>query len=1055
MAATGAACRACSTELRTNAKFCDECGAPVSQAQAAEYKQVTVLFADVVHSMDIAATVGAERLRELMSDLLDRFSVVVQRYGGTVNQFTGDGIMAIFGAPISLEDHAIRACLAALDIQKHVSDLATDVKLEDGIDLLLRVGLNSGEVIAGEVGSRQHSYTTVGEQVGMAQRMESVAPPRGVMLSESTARLVENEAVLSEQRLVRIKGADAPVLAYELLSVTGRRPHTAARTSTFVGREWELAALTAMLDRSISGHGCVVSVVGPPGIGKSRLVAETANLATHRGMQVASTYCESHTSDVPFRVAIRLLRSAWRVNGLDDEAARDVVRGRVPGAHAADLVLLHDELGIRDSTDPLPEIAPEARRRRLTALVNASVVAREEPALFVIEDAHWIDSTSESLLADFLSVIPQAPALVLITYRSEYGGELSRSPGAQAIALAPLDDSQMAGLVTELLGADSSIGGLAGRIAERAAGNPFFAEEIVRDLADRGVVFGERGAYTCADEAADVYVPATVQAALAARIDRLVPEAKLALNAAAVIGLRFEEGLLAALADTPAVEHLLKAELIDQVEFTPRAEYAFRHPLIRSVAYRSQLAVARAELHRRLAVALEARNPGSADENAALIAEHLAAAGDLREAFGWHMRAGNWLQFRDINAARLSWQRASQVADQLAADDPARNAMRVAPRALLCVTAFRTGSAFDEKAFEETCQLADAADDKVSLAMVMCGRVHTLTFGGRYRESSQLASELVALLESFGDPMLELTLLFGASTAKIANGELTATLQLAQRVIDLAEGDPLKGASVIESPLTLALLFCAGARMCLGARGWKAELAQAVEMVGEFLPIGQSDVLFWKYAFGVLAGALRPDAAAVRETAEILQLAQQRADDLSVWSARFLHGFILAQQPEPDRGRGLSLLATVREAVVHQCSIAVFLPLIDIEFAKEKALHGDIDDAVGLLRAILERENGSSVISPQGPAAEVLVELLLQRGGPADIAGAREAIDRLAATPTEPGVVIYEIALLRLRALLARACGDELEYRQYVDRYRAMANEIDFEGHIAMAAAMT
>jgi adenylate cyclase len=191
------------------------------------------------------------------------------------------------------------------------------------------------------------------------------------------------------------------------------------------------------------------------------------------------------------------------------------------------------------------------------------------------------------------------------------------------------------------------------------------------------------------------------------------------------------------------------------------------------------------------------------------------------------------------------------------------------------------------------------------------------------------------------------------------------------------------------------------------------------------------------------------------ETAEILQRAQQRGDDLSVWSARFLHGFILAQQPEPDRGRGLSLLATVREAVVRQRSIAVFLPLIDIEFAKEKALQGDVDDAVDLLRAILERENASTVIGPQGPAAEVLVELLLQRGGPVDVAAAREAIDWLTAMPTEPGVVIYEIALLRLRALLARACGDELEYRQYVDRYRAMANQIGFEGHIAMAEAMT
>ncbi len=664
-------CPACCTELRSDAKFCDECGAAVSQAgTVAEYKQVTVLFADVVHSMDIAATVGPERLRELMSEVFDRCSEVVQRFGGTVDKFTGDGIMAVFGAPVALEDHAVRACRAALDIQQRTRDLAADVKPRDGIELQLRVGLNSGEVIAGDVGSRSHSYTTIGDQVGMAQRMESVAPAGGVMVSESTARLVENEAVLSERRLVQIKGADVPVPAYELLSVTGRRPETAARTSTFVGREWEMTALTAMLDRSMSGHGCVVSVVGAPGIGKSRIVAETASLAAQRGLKVYSTYCESHTSDVPFQAATRLLRSAWRVEDLDDGSARETVRSQVPGAHAADLVLLYDELGIRDSADRLPDIAPEARRRRLTALVNASVAAREEPVVYVVEDAHWIDSTSESLLADFVTVVPRARALVLITYRPEYGGVLSRSPGAQTIALAPLDGSQITGLVEELLGLDPSVTALTGRVAERASGNPFFAEEIVRDLVDRGVLRGGRGAYTCADDAADVDVPATVQAAIAARIDRLEPDVKLALNAAAVVGLRFEEDLLAALSVTAAVGQLLKAELIDQVTFTPRAEYTFRHPLIRSVAYRSQLASARAELHRRVAETLEARDPESADDNAALIAEHLEAAGDLAEAFSWHMRAGTWLNFRDIHAGRLSWQRASQVADRMTADQP-------------------------------------------------------------------------------------------------------------------------------------------------------------------------------------------------------------------------------------------------------------------------------------------------------------------------------------------------------------------------------------------------
>jgi adenylate cyclase len=338
--------------------------------------------------------------------------------------------------------------------------------------------------------------------------------------------------------------------------------------------------------------------------------------------------------------------------------------------------------------------------------------------------------------------------------------------------------------------------------------------------------------------------------------------------------------------------------------------------------------------------------------------------------------------------------------------------------------------------------------------MALSGRMLTLTFGGRYRESSRLASQLVALVGSIGEPMLELTLLPLATAAKLANGELTATLRLAQRVIDLSDGDPRKGGSVIESPLSLALMLAAVARLCQGVKGWKADMANAATMVGEFIPIGEADVLFWKHSLGVMAGALRPDADALQETAGILERAQQRGDDHSLWSASFVHGFMLAQQPEPERSRGLSLLATVREAVTQQHAMAVFLPLIDIEFAKHNARHGDVDGALGMLRAILERETASGAFNAYGTATENLAELLLQRGGPADIAAAQEVIDRLAAAPVEPGMVVYAISLLRLRALLARACGDDIEYRRYVDRYREMAAEPGFEGHIAKADEM-
>ena len=283
MTATELSCGSCGTALNEKAKFCSECGAAVSAGRPpAEYKQVTVLFADVVHSMDMAAAVGAERLREIMAELVNIATAVVKRYGGTVDKFTGDGIMAVFGAPVTLEDHGLRACLAALGIQEETERLATEVKVRDGIELQLRVGLNSGQVIAGEIGSTTLGYTAIGEQVGMAQRMESVAPPDGVMLSASTARLVEDAALLGKPELVQIKGADEAVLACRLLGM-GDGHRTAGRAeSNLVGRRWELSAVEGLLDRAIEGHGAVVGMVGSPGIGKSRMAREVAALAAAR-----------------------------------------------------------------------------------------------------------------------------------------------------------------------------------------------------------------------------------------------------------------------------------------------------------------------------------------------------------------------------------------------------------------------------------------------------------------------------------------------------------------------------------------------------------------------------------------------------------------------------------------------------------------------------------------------------------------------------------------------------------------------------------------------------
>ena len=754
---TAAACRTCGTEPLENARFCHGCGSPLDEsATHAEYKQVTVLFADVVHSMDIAAAVGAERLREIMAELVTRASEVVKRYDGTVGSFTGDGIMAVFGAPVALEDHAVRACLAALGVQEEAKRLALEVHDRDGVQLQLRVGLNSGQVIAGEIGSGALGYTAIGEQVGMAQRMESVAPPGAVMLSASTARLVEGAAALGGLEMVRIKGVETPVAAHRLLGI-GERNHAVGRAeSTLVGRRWEMSAVEGLLDRAFDGHGAVVAVVGEPGVGKSRLVREVAAIGGRRGGEVFTTFCESHTSQVPFHAVARLLRAVTGIKGLDGQTARDRVRGRVPDADPEDLLLLHDLLGIADPNAPLLAIDPDARRRRLTALVNAASLARETPAVYVVEDAHWIDEVSESMLGDFLTVIPQSPSLVLVTYRPQYEGALARVHSAQTIALAPLSDSETAALVSELLGPDASNGALGRTVADLAAGNPFFVEEIVRELAERGVLQGQTGAFVSTADVSEAKVPATLQATIAARIDRLDPKAKRTLSAAAVVGSRFGLDLLDVLDVEPVVADLVAANLIDHVREIRPPEYVFHHPLIRAVAYEAQLKSHRAELHRRVAAAIESGDPTAAEENAALIAEHLQTAGDLRAAYDWHMRAGAWLSTRDVVAAWASWERARQVADALPADDADRTAMRIAAAHPAVPSRLPSPCRHLRRPFSRSCEsCARPPGTNASLAIGMAGLGQEHMRHGRVREASRLASETMALVESIGDADLD------------------------------------------------------------------------------------------------------------------------------------------------------------------------------------------------------------------------------------------------------------------------------------------------------------
>jgi hypothetical protein len=721
------------------------------------------------------------------------------------------------------------------------------------------------------------------------------------------------------------------------------------------------------------------------------------------------------------------------------------------------LLLFDDLLGIADPEVELPKIDPDARRRRLTALVNAASLARETPAVYVIEDAHWIDEVSESMLADFLMVIPQTPSLVLVTYRPEYRGALSRVAGAQTVALAPLSDSETAALVAYLLGPDSSVGALGQTIAGRAAGNPFFAEEMVRELAERGVLHGEPGAYVSSTDVAEVGMPATLQATIAARIDRLDPRAKRTLSAAAVIGSRFSRGLLETLGIDPALEDLLGGELIDQIRFTRQPEYVFHHPLIRTVAYESQLKSDRAELHRRVAAAIESRDAAAAEENAALIAEHLEAAGDLHAAYGWHMRAATWATNRDIGAARLSWERAQKIADALPADDPNRAAMRIAPRTMLCGTAYRVHMNVAGARFEELRELCAAAGDKASLAIAMAGLVIDHAHRGRIREASRLACEATALIESLGDPTLTVGLAPLAIYAKIESGQWCDVLRWSQRVIDLAEGDPSKGNFIVGSPLAAAFTTRAIARWCLGRPGWRDDLRHGLAMARSADPLSYATVVTYVYFGGIPAGVLGADDRAVREIEDALRIAARSGDDHALAIAQVTLGVALVHRhTAAERERGQQLLAEVSDVFLRGGYNLCVLPIVEVYLARERARRGDRDDAIPLMRAATDHLFREGQLLGWGtPATGVLVETLLDRGAEADVVEAEAAITRLADAPADDGLVIREIWLLRLQALLARAHGDEVRYREYRDRYRNTAKTLEFEGHIAWAEAMS
>ena len=683
-----AACPSCGAKVEAGSKFCDSCGAalaaaptpPAADARFAspeaytpkhlaekiltsrsalegERKQVTVLFADLKGSMELLADRDPEEARKLLDPVLERMMEAVHHYEGTVNQVMGDGIMALFGAPVAHEDHAVRGCYAALRMQRRVTLYADEIQRGGGTPVQIRVGLNSGEVVVRAIGSDLHmDYSAVGQTTHLAARMEQVAKPGSALVTGETLKLAEGFVQARSLGAVPVKGLETPTPVYELIGIVPARSRfqaSAARGLTrFVGRDREEQQLAQALERATVGHGQAVAVVGEAGVGKSRLLWEFTHSHRTHGWLVLESSSVSYGKATPYLPVIDLLKAYCGIQERDDpRAIRERVAGKLLMLDRALEPLLTPLLALLDvpADDAAWEALDPPQRRQRTLEAVKRLLLREsqaQPLLVIFEDLHWIDAETQALLDGLVESLPTARVLLLVNYRPEYQHGWGSKTYYTQLRIDPLPPERADALLTALLGGDPTLEPLKRALIARTEGNPFFLEEGVRILVESEVLAGDRGAYRLTKAPDAWQIPATAQAVLAARIDRLAPEDKRLLQAASVIGKDVPFALLQAIADEPednvrrGLAHLQAAEFLYETSFFPDLEYTFKHAYTHEVAYGSVLQDRRRALHARIVEAIEALYPERLTEQVERLAHH-AVRGEVREkAMGYLRQAG-------------------------------------------------------------------------------------------------------------------------------------------------------------------------------------------------------------------------------------------------------------------------------------------------------------------------------------------------------------------------------------------------------------------------------
>ena len=1082
-----AGCPACGHANPTGVRFCNGCGAPLAasreprdytprhlaekilatrSALEGERKQVTVLFADLKSSMELAEDLDPEDWHRILERFFQILADGVHRFEGTVNQYTGDGIMALFGAPIAHEDHAQRACWAALQLLGELRRYADELRRTRGLGFSVRMGMNSGEVVVGKIGDDlRMDYTAQGPVVGLAARVQQVAAPDRAYLTEHTAALVTGYFRLRDLGAFELKGVRESPRLHELEGtgpLKSRLDVSRSRGfSRFVGRASEMQVLDGALARALEGDGQVVGVVAEPGVGKSRLCFEFLERCRARDIRTYEAHGVAHGKAVPFLPVLELFRNYFGITDADAAAmAREKIAGRlllIDERLREALPLLFDFLGVPDPERPAPPVEAAEHQELLQRVVRRVLETRgrQETTVTLLEDLHWFDGASESLLQPLVEARGGTRTLMLLNFRPEYRAGWMGKPFYQQLALRPLGSEAIDELLCDLLGTDPSLAVVAERIRERTAGNPFFIEESVRSLVESGHLAGERGARRLARPADEVPMPATVQAVLAARIDRLPEREKQLLQTAAVIGRELGEALLAEVAELPerelreALRALVEAGFLYESALFPESEYTFVHPLTREVAYASQLGPRRARIHSAVARALQAADPARLDERAALLAHHLEAAGEALEAARWHARAGLWAMRADYVEARRHWEKVRSLLAGVS-DTPERRSLAVEACARLLHMGSRLGLVPDAAAalFEEGRAAADGARARALISMSY-GRYHGLCLGDIQR-ALELTRDALSEAREAGDPGIEVAARLLIQAYLWILGRLRESLAAAAPVLEGSPEAAEAGAAAIGfSPYPLMQVFRA---VVLALLGRPAEGLRDVERALELARARPSaELMIWCHgsaaevesALGNPAAALahlraalaHPGSAsipalesALRSSLGAAHLAEGRWDDALEALERAL---ALIRETSTGRFREPQVLARLAEA---------HLGRGELERARERA-----QEARDLARARLAR------------VSEIEVELVLARVA-LRASGARAHDEVEAALARAEGLVEETEArglapwILEVRAELARALGDATAAEHHLREAHRLYTEMGASGHAARLA---